>query len=82
MATKMKVLKLLQELRGLAEITNRHPQVRTPGPLLLPVRTAQNPARRRKTIRINVQDLPDIPHPVKITHLKAAAASVATLAAQ
>jgi hypothetical protein len=72
MAAKVQLLKLLQEIRGLAEVTNRHPQTRAPGFLLMQLRShlvhTTSPSRKRN-IAIDPQDLPDIPHPVKITHL-------------
>jgi len=71
MATRMKMLKLVQEMRGLAQITNRRPQHRHPA-AVLEVRppSRRSPALKRKQlIQIHVQDLPDIPHPVKIKYL-------------
>ena len=67
MATRMNVMKLLQEVRGLTELPNQHlpkavvglqqfiPRFKTPG--------------TRRLITIIVQDPPDIPHPVRIIHL-------------
>jgi hypothetical protein len=34
-----------------------------------------NPARKKVIITVDLKDPPDIPHPVKITHLKANVAS-------
>ena len=73
MAAKVKILKLLQEIRGFAEITNRRPQPRLPGFVLMQLRSHvahTTLARRKRSITINSQNLPDIPHPVKIIHLK------------
>ena len=80
MATRINIMKLLQETRGFAEITNRQPQGRPLGPILLQSRSVgfRNGAlKRKRNIRINMQDPPDIPHPVKITHLPKKAASAA-----
>jgi hypothetical protein len=73
MATRMNIMKLLQETRGLAQVTNRCPAPRSPATLALQIRP---PALRglrapqKQVIRIAMQDPPDIPHPVKIWHLK------------
>ena len=72
MATRMKMLKLVQEMRGLAEITNRRPQQRHPVPAVLAVRPPSRrgaAVKRKHFIQIQVQDPPDIPHPVKIKYL-------------
>ena len=72
MAAKVKILKLLQEIRGFAEITNRRPQPRSPGFFMMQLRSHlahTTLPRRKRSIAIDSQNLPDIPHPVKITHL-------------
>jgi hypothetical protein len=72
MATKIKMLKLLQEIRGFAQITNRRPHPKPPGIFLMQLRShvlQATSARRRLVIPIDLQEPPDIPHPVKITHL-------------
>lgn len=69
----MKMMKLLQEIRGIAEFTNRRPQPRPLGLFLVQMRshvtqtTLQN---RKRNIAIDSPTFTDIPHPVKITHLK------------
>ncbi len=73
MATRVKMLKLLQEMRGFAEVTNRRRVSRHPALLMMPLRShrgkdASN-ARRKHSIPINMQEPCDIPHPVKIVHL-------------
>lgn len=71
MATRIKMMKLLQEMRGIAEFTNRHPPARTPGLFLLQLRAsvAQSAVpKRRLVISVAMKDQPDIPHPVRITH--------------
>src|SRR5215475_14943232 len=77
MATKVRIMKLLQEIRGLAEITNRRPQPRKPGLFLIQLRshvTHTTGARRKQIIAVDMLDRPDIPHPVKIIHLEPAPA--------
>jgi hypothetical protein len=73
MAGKMNVMKMLQEIRGLAVFGHRRPLPRQPGSPPPPWRSqfARGAAsRRRRTIRIAMQTPSDIPDPVKITHLK------------
>ena len=72
MATKIRIMRMLQEIRGLAEITHRRPHVRQPGLFLIQLRSqvgGGSPSRGRLTILVDMQDPPDIPHPVKITHI-------------
>jgi hypothetical protein len=79
MATKIKMMKLLQEIRGMAQITNRRPQPKTPGIFLMQLRahvTNATTPRRRLVIPVDLKDLPDIPTPVKITHLAAVPAPI------
>ena len=71
MATRMKLMKFLQEMRGFAEFGRRHPAPRPSALYLMQLRShvAQTShARRRLVISIDLKDRPDIPHPVKITH--------------
>ena len=73
MATKIKVSKLLQEMRGFADIANRRPPPRTPGLFLMQMRShaLRTPqSRPKRTISIDVQGCADIPASVKIRHLK------------
>ena len=76
MAAKVKLMKLLQEIRGLAEITARRPQPRSPGLFLIQLRShllhTTHPLRTR--ISVEADDQPDVPAPVKITHLHRASA--------
>lgn len=79
MATKIKMMKLLQELRGMAEITNRRPQPKSPGIFLMQLRahvTSATLPRRRLVIPVELKDRPDIPSPVKITHLASLSAPI------
>ncbi len=73
MATRMNMLKLLQEMRGFADVTNRRPLTRHPGLFTMQIRShmAQTTAARcKRTIVIDMKEPTDIPHPVKITHLQ------------
>jgi len=70
MATKAKMMKLLQEIRGFAEITYRRPPTRPPGLFLIQMRShaAQSaPPKRKLIIPIRLDNDPDFAHPVKIT---------------
>lgn len=73
MAAKIQMLKLLQEIRGFAELSNRHPQPWSPGLLLTQIRShmPQGALRKRRlSIRIDTQDRTDLPDRVKIIHVK------------
>jgi hypothetical protein len=82
MATKANIMKLLQEVRGFTGLMNRTPQNRPIGPLMLQLRSPnsrQFPLKRKRTLRIEMQDLPDIPHPVPIVFRKDAPVATAPL---
>jgi len=69
MAAKMNVMKLLQEIRGLAVLSSRRVQSRLPALSIVPWRARSSSARKR-FIRIDMQGgSADIPDPVKITHI-------------
>lgn len=71
MATKMKLLKMLEEAKGLAQITNRKPAPRPPLLYLMQLRSQSNQAsapRRRLTIETEAFHAP---LPIKINHVKA-----------
>ena len=73
MATKVKLMKLLQEIRGFAEMSQRRSQSKAPGLFLLQLRSQFNQAtarKRRLRIPIQMHELPDIPKLVKINHIK------------
>jgi hypothetical protein len=81
MAAKVRIMKLLQEIRGFAEITQRRPQPRQPGLFLVQLRSHVNHASsliRKHIIAVDMLDRPDIPHPVKITHLSVTPATTVT----
>jgi hypothetical protein len=84
MAAKVRMLKLLQELRGFALITNRQPPARLPGLVLMQLRShlAQTTLpRRRLNIRMDPQAQPPVAHPVRIVHVKPASAPTSRLPA-
>ena len=69
MATTMKLLKMLQESQGLAQITNRKPAPRPPLLYLMQLRSQNNQAvtpRRRLTIETEALRAP---LPIKINHI-------------
>ncbi len=73
MAAKVKMLKLLQEIRGFADIANRRPPPRCPTLVLTQIRAhgAQETLRRRRlSITFDKPPQPDMPHQVKINHVK------------
>ena len=73
MAAKVKMLKLLHEIRGFAEITNRRPPPRSPGLFLTQIRShvAQATLPRRKlSVATSKHHYLALPHQVKIHHLK------------
>lgn len=73
MAAKVRIMKLLQEMRGFAEVTNRLPQPRQPGLFLMKLRTHFSQGAlptRKRVITIEIQGRADIPDPVKITHVQ------------
>ena len=71
------MLKLLQEIRGFAEIAKRCPAPRLPGLVLLQMRShvvqATLPKRKLK-VQMDAQARLDISHPVRINHVKRAPA--------
>ena len=72
MATRMNMLKLLQEVRGFAQFPSLPAESGPTGPLLLQFRgprSRKSSARRKKFIRVDMQEPTDIPHPVQITYL-------------
>jgi len=72
MATRINMMKLLLEVRGFAQLTNRRLPTRAHGPLLLQFYTPTpkvSPARRKRALRISIEDPPDIPQPITIKYL-------------
>ncbi len=73
MATKIKVLKMLQEVRGYAQITNRRPTPRLPLLYLMQLRAHPAPPdlpRHRLTIETDARAFANGPLPIKINHIK------------
>jgi hypothetical protein len=78
MATKIKLMKLLQEMHAFAEL-GRWQAASKPSPLFL-VQLRSHMAetsrsRRRLVIRTDLKDSLDMPHPVRINHVKEESAS-------
>jgi hypothetical protein len=71
MAVKVQLMKMLQEFRGLADITARRPAPKQPGLVLMQLRYAQRASYHpcRKIISVSIPEPHEMPHPVKITHL-------------
>lgn len=69
MATKMKLYKVLQEVKGLAQITNRRPAPRPPLLYLMQLRShlaTTDVPKRRLTIEETIHEAA----PIKINHVK------------
>jgi len=75
------MLKLLQEIRGFADVTNRRPKARSAGPVLTQMRPPVIQAvlpRRKLSVAMGKEESTNLPHPVRINHLKPTAAPAAT----
>ena len=73
MATKIKLLKLLQEMRAFSEMTRQNPAPRNSPLYLLQLRSHLAETSRPKgrlMVSIDLKDSLDMPHPVRITHIK------------
>ncbi len=84
MAAKIKMLTLVQEIRGFAQIANRRPAPRHPGLFLAQLRSQgmSHPLRKRKlNISIDQPDQSSIPLQVKINHVKHAVRAAAAASA-
>lgn len=70
MATTMKLIKVLQEMKGIAQITNRRPAPRPPLLYLMALRSKAVPAAHaRRKLAVEAAIL-QAPAPIKITHVK------------
>jgi len=71
MANKASLMKMIQVIRGYAEITNRRPAPRPPVLYLMALRE-QQPAYPSKPQRLTTvwENVSDAPLPIKITHVK------------
>jgi len=73
MAAKIKIMKMLQEIRGLADVTERRPGPRQPGLFLIQLRAhalENRQDRGRLVIEVEMLDRFDVPQPVKIKHIQ------------
>ncbi len=73
MATKIKMLKLLQEMHAFSELGRRNPAPKTPPLYLLQLRShmvATTRPRRRLAIRVDLRETANLPDPVKINFIK------------
>ena len=83
MANKIKMLTLLQEMRGYAQITDRRPSPRPSVLFLMKLRAqaSRNTApKRRLAISVTSSGSANMPLPVKITHVKPEARAVRAFA--
>lgn len=73
MATKIKLLKLLQEMHAFSEMQRRRP-ARKPSSLFLAQLRSHlaetSKPKRRLIVSIDLKDTVDLPHPVRINHRK------------
>lgn len=72
MATKVKLMKFLQEMRGFSEMVRKHPTPKPSALYLMQLRTHLSDAshsKRRLIISVDLKDDAAIPHPVRITHV-------------
>ena len=84
MAAKIRMLKLLQEIRGFAEIAKRRPSPRSPGLMLMQMRSQVIQAtlpKRKLSVHMDLQDRLNASHPVKINHVRQSPAPETTLPA-
>ena len=79
MAMKIKMLKLLTEFRGHAQVTNRRPTPRPPGLFLLQLRehlTETTAQKRKLVVSAEGQATADKPLQIKIHHVRGDSPSV------
>jgi hypothetical protein len=72
MAKKVNLMKLTQETRGQAELTNRLPAKVSPALYLMQLRlpkTKISPLKRKLPIAVDTETRAQIEHPVKIRHI-------------
>jgi hypothetical protein len=70
MATTMKLIKVLQEIKGIAQITNRRPAPRPPLLYLMALRSKATPAiNSRRKLAVETATIPTAA-PIKINHVK------------
>jgi len=74
MATRINMMKLLLEVRGFAQLADLRLPTKPQGPLLLQFHSATAKVaalKRKRTLRVSIQDPPDIPQPIPIKYLDA-----------
>jgi len=79
MANKVKLMRLLQEVRGYAQVTNRRPAPRPSVLYLMQLRARNdhtNVPKRRLIVVAETRENANTPLPIKITHLKPEDASL------
>jgi len=79
MATRVNILKLIQEIHGFARVTHRRPQPRPPALFLMEIRSQTRYSevpKRKLNVAFQIQEVADFPHPVRINHLKGSALPV------
>jgi hypothetical protein len=84
MAVKVQLMKMMQEFRGLANITARRPAPK-PGLFLIQLRShtqRTTPQKNKRIINVEIQDHLLTQYPVKITHLQPAISARASALAQ
>ena len=73
MATKIKLMKLLQEMRGFSEFGRRATTSRPSNLYLWQLRshlTETSRSKRRLIVTVDMKDNTNIPHPVKIKYIE------------
>ncbi len=73
MATRIKLMKFLQEMHAFAELGRRHPSPKSTPLFLLQLRSHMAETSRSKLrliVSVDLKDSIDLPHPVKISHIK------------
>lgn len=74
MATKVKIMKMVQEIRGLAELATLQPAPKASTLYLMQLRSrqmAERNVRHHLAIRFDLNEMTTLPDPVKITFLPA-----------
>lgn len=81
MATKMKMMKLLQESRALDDLSRAQFASRPAAVYLTQLRPVSEPghSRRKLIVAIDARDFSRLPDPVRITHLPTAASQSAAI---
>jgi hypothetical protein len=73
MATKIKLMKLLQEMHAFAELSRRPPGSRQSPLFLLQLRSHMaetSRAKGRLIVSVDLKESLEMPHPVRINHIK------------